>query len=298
MKNRLLEGPGRVLESIYPKFIVDLVQGNDVSRQAASVPQQQAFRERLTQEIMAQTQLRPWTMSGSLDENEILRLGLAEKLASQLDPGHLALRRITQRLSAMQQAVSRPGQIRQVDEMLAYFSQRAAAKEKALIQRGLVVQAGKHSERVFTHWRAGNFSGWSMAGRCYVALEELRWGMFGDACRLAKADVAKMLKDNLRVMAAEFLAQGIGAATATRHYYHQWLSTPSTPGLMDYKDLLGWLGDWCDAEHQPICWSVTQSWQPVALGMPRLCSAARLATAMVDEVFDDHDPIQRSGGFA
>ncbi|MGQ7176048.1 diguanylate cyclase regulator RdcB family protein, partial [Escherichia coli] len=26
---------------------------------------------------------------------------------------------------------------------------------------------------------------------------------------------------------------------------------------------------------QPVCWSVTQRWQTVALGMPRLCSARR-----------------------
>ncbi len=51
-----------------------------------SCPQQQLFRERLTQEIMAQTQLRPWAMPGVLNDNDTLRLGLAEKLASMLDP--------------------------------------------------------------------------------------------------------------------------------------------------------------------------------------------------------------------
>ncbi|PDO83856.1 diguanylate cyclase regulator RdcB family protein [Kosakonia pseudosacchari] len=292
MKNRLLDGPGRVLECIHPKFIVDLVQGVDAPRQTPIVPQQQLFRERLTQEIMAQTQLRPWAMSGVLNENDALRLGLAEKLASMLDPGYLALTRITERLAALQQAERRPanatpGAQQQYDELVEHFSQRAAWKEKALTQRGLAVQAGNHSEQVFAHWRAGNYNGWSMAGRCYIALEELRWGAFGDACRLANEGVAKMLKDNLRAMAADFLAQGINASPATRHFYHQWLATPSTPGLMDYKDLLGWLGDWCDAERHPICWSVTQSWQTVALGMPRLCSATRIATAMVDEVFGE-----------
>ncbi|SEL82133.1 YjcZ-like protein [Kosakonia sacchari] len=290
MKNQLLDGPGRVLECIHPKFIVDLVQGADAVRQSPIVPQQQLFRERLTQEIMAQTQLRPWAMSGVLNENDTLRLGLAEKLASMLDPGHLALTRITQRLSTLQQAERRPanpGSAQQYEELLGHFSQRAAWKEKALTQRGLAVQAGHHSEQVFAHWRAGNYNGWSMAGRCYVALEELRWGAFGDACRLGNEDVAQMLKDNLCAMAADFLAQGINAAPTTRHFYHQWLATPSTPGLMDYKDLLGWLGDWCDAERHPICWSVTQSWQTVALGMPRLCSASRIATAMVEEIFGE-----------
>lgn len=289
MKNQLLDGPARVLECIHPKFIVDLVQGADAARQMPDVPQQQVFRERLAQEIVAQTQLRPWAMSGMLNENDALRLGLAEKLTSMLDPGHLALTRITERLHAMQHrpASATPGAQQQYDELVKHFSQRTAFKEKALTQRGLAVQAGHHSEQVFAHWRAGSYDGWSMAGRCYIALEELRWGAFGDACRLANNDVASMLKDNLRAMAADFLAQGIHASAATRHFYHQWLATPSTPGLMDYKDLLGWLGDWSDAERHPICWSVTQSWQTVALGMPRLCSASRIATAMVDEIFDD-----------
>jgi hypothetical protein len=50
-------------------------------------PQQLQFRERLTQEIMTHTRLRPWAMAGMLNENVALRLGLAEKLAGMLDPG-------------------------------------------------------------------------------------------------------------------------------------------------------------------------------------------------------------------
>lgn len=95
-----------------------------------------------------------------------------------------------------------------------------------------------------------------------------------------------MLKDNLRSLAANYLAQGINASPTTRHFYHQWLATPVSPGLMDHKDMLGWLGDWCHADRHPVSWSVTQSWQTVALGMPRLCSAKRLADAMVGEMFD------------
>ena len=54
---------------------------------------------------------------------------------------------------------------------------------------------------------------------------------------------------------------------------------------VELKDLLSWLGDWSNSERQPITWSVTQSWQSVALGMPRICSALRLAGAMTNEVF-------------
>ena len=54
------------------------------------------------------------------------------------------------------------------------------------------MQAGDHSEQILP---AGgpDTDGWSLAGRCYIVLEELRWGAFGDACRLANADVAAML---------------------------------------------------------------------------------------------------------
>ncbi len=292
MTKNLLDGPGRTLECIHPKFMVDLVQGVDAQRHTSVGSQQQHFRERLTQEIMAQAQLRQWAMGGMFSENAVLRLGLAEKLAGMVDPGHLALTRMTQTLTMLRQQANLRNQppigvVHQYEVLSAHFHQRAQFKEKALTQRGLTVQAGVHSEQIFTRWRAGHYDGWSLAGRGYVVLEELRWGAFGDACRLANADVSAMLKDNLRSMVANYLAQGINAAPATRHFYHQWLTTPSTPGIIDHKDMLGWLGDWCDADRHPVCWSVTQSWQNVALGMPRLCSAARLAKAMVEEVFGE-----------
>jgi hypothetical protein len=66
--------------------MVDLVQG--WTRCVIPLgPQQLQFRERLTQEIMTHTRLRPWAMAGMLNENAALRLGLAEKLAGMLDPG-------------------------------------------------------------------------------------------------------------------------------------------------------------------------------------------------------------------
>lgn len=229
-------------------------------------------------------------MAGVSSEHLVMRLKLVEKLAGMIDPGHLALVRIAEGLRFLQQTehprgLSTPGLLQQINSLTDWFTQRAAYKEKALTQRGLTVQAGEHSEQIFTRWRAGTYDGWSLPGRCFVALEELRWGAFGDACRLANADVVLMLKDNLRTMAAQALADSVNAAPATRHYYHHWLSTPVVGGSGEYNDMLSWLGGWCDAQRHPVSWSVTQRWQNVALGMPRLCSAKRLADAMVEEIF-------------
>lgn len=40
---------------------------------------------------------------------------------------------------------------------------------------------GEQSEQIFTRWRAGAYNAWSLPGRCFIVLEELRWGAFGDA---------------------------------------------------------------------------------------------------------------------
>ncbi|HEB0855945.1 MULTISPECIES: diguanylate cyclase regulator RdcB family protein [Citrobacter] len=290
MTNVLLEGPGRTLECVYPKFMVDLVQGDETKRSGGFLQQQKRLRARLTQEVLSQTQLRAWVMAGVSSEHLVMRLKLVEKLAGMIDPGHLALMRIAERLLFMHQMENPRGHatqgvMLQISALSDWFTQRSAYKKKALVQRGLTVQAGEHSEQIFTRWRAGAYDGWSLPGRCFIALEELRWGAFGDACRLGNADVVSMLKDNLRTMATQALAHSVNAAPTTRHYYHQWLSTPAVGGSSEHNDMLSWLGDWCDAERHPVSWSVTQRWQNVALGMPRLCSAKRLVDAMVEEIF-------------
>ncbi|MFV2827751.1 diguanylate cyclase regulator RdcB family protein, partial [Escherichia coli] len=93
MIKTLLDGPGRVLESVHPRFLVDLAQGDDARHPQAH---QQQFRERLMQELLARVQLQAWTNGGMLNAPLSLRLTLVEKLASMLDPGHLALTQIAQ----------------------------------------------------------------------------------------------------------------------------------------------------------------------------------------------------------
>lgn len=205
-------------------------------------------------------------------------------------PGHLALTQIAQHLALLQKMDHRqhsafPELPQQIVALYEWFSARCRWKEKALTQRGLLVQSGEQSEQIFTRWRAGAYNAWSLPGRCFIVLEELRWGAFGDACRLGSPQAVALLLGDLRVKATQHLAESINAAPTTRHYYHQWFasSTVSTGG--DHADFLSWLGKWSTADKQPVCWSVTQRWRTVALGMPRLCSAQRLAGAMVEEIF-------------
>ncbi|HCP6526337.1 TPA: hypothetical protein OU267_004286 [Escherichia coli] len=140
-------------------------------------------------------------------------------------------------------------------------------------------------KKIFTRWRAGAYNAWSLPGRCFIVLEELRWGAFGDACRLGSPQAVALLLGDLLEKATQHLAESINAAPTTRHYYHQWFASSTVPTGGEHADFLSWLGKWTTADKQPVCWSVTQRWQTVALGMPRLCSAQRLAGAMLEEIF-------------
>lgn len=165
MTKTLLDGPGRVLESVYPRFLVDLAQGDD-----ARLPQahQQQFRERLMQELLSRVQLQTWTNGGMLNAPLSLRLTLVEKLASMLDrsSGTDADRAASGAAAKMdhRQHSAFPELPQQIAALYEWFSARCRWKEKALTQRGLLVQAGDQSEQIFTRWRAGAYNAWSLPG--------------------------------------------------------------------------------------------------------------------------------------
>ncbi|EFB5423368.1 TPA: dynamin family protein [Escherichia coli] len=232
----------------------------------------------------------PFSAYAAIEHIPVIEVEFVHLAGLESYPGQLTLTQIAQHLALLQKMDHRqhsafPELPQQIAALYEWFSARCRWKEKALTQRGLLVQAGEQSEQIFTRWRAGAYNAWSLPGRCFIVLEELRWGAFGDACRLGSPQAVALLLGDLRVKATQHLAESINAAPTTRHYYHQWFasSTVSTGG--DHADFLSWLGKWSTADKQPVCWSVTQRWRTVALGMPRLCSAQRLAGAMVEEIF-------------
>lgn len=75
-----------------------------------------------------------------------------------------------------------------------------------------------------------------VAERCFIVLEELRWGAFGDAFRLGSPQAVALLLGDLRVKATQHLAESINAAPTTRHYYHQWFASSTIPTGGDHAD--------------------------------------------------------------
>ncbi|WP_249535732.1 YjcZ-like family protein, partial [Escherichia coli] len=70
--------------------------------------------------------------------------------------------------------------------------------EEKLHRVDQVQRAQLHLEQIFSWWSAGRYASFSPAGRCYVALEELRWGAFGDVIRQSETGQVNQLLDIVR----------------------------------------------------------------------------------------------------
>ncbi|CCJ90039.1 Methyl-accepting chemotaxis protein [Cronobacter turicensis 564] len=261
--------------------MVDLAKGEEEERYGRSHPQHQKVRERLQKSLVP--------AGPAVAPPEMAALHRLESLSRQSPPGHLALSLTAQALVRRSQRLSEKGvsaPFAQALEVTAGHYQHSAARlEAQLRQHDLAAAAQRHVGEVMTRWKSGEFNGWSPAGRCYVALEELRWGAFGDALRLGEPDEKDALLQPVYDETTHRLAHSVNASPHTRHFYQQWLHTPPQPGLLEHKDMLCWLGAEHDGERQPVSWSVTQTWQSVSLGMPRICSARRLVNALMEEIF-------------
>lgn len=289
MSSLLLEGPVRTLECITEKFVVDFANGIDVARDPWRSQQSKNFYQRLKEEFAGQNPLRQWMHSGALQESIEVSLAWLGHLTDRLVKSHLAASQVYERISLMENASARvayysPEGRAQLVQLRQQLAQRVQQVEQQLQGIDLYRQGKVHCEQVFARWRAGHYFAFSPAGRAYVVLQELRWGVFGDALRLCRAEQAAQLLELARGLTISRLAEEVNASPRTRHFYHEWLTTPSVPGVMEHKDALAWLGNSSDSEHHPVSYSVTQTWQSIALGMPRICSAMRLGSALVDEV--------------
>ncbi len=126
----------------------------------------------------------------------------------------------------------------------------------------------------------------SPAGRCYVALEELRWGAFGDVIRQSETGQVNQLLDILRHKALTQMAQESGGSATVRLNTLDWLGGQGREQAdNEWHDAINWLGDWCSEEQHPVIWSTTQAAEHLPVRMPRLCSIERLSESMVDEIF-------------
>ena len=282
-----------VLGALPEKFVVDFANGIDISRDHIG---QQRLRsgmfDRLCDGFTGKSQRRQTEINASLTDGVAGSLAWLVELTDSLAKSNLALSRVKQRVVMLQGALTEvaqhAGDTREhLVRLELDLTRRTDLFAAELSRIDTVQRAGLHLELVLSKWESGAFARLAPAGRCYAALEELRWGAFGDLCRnMASAERTSHL-ELLRHRALSQLAADARVGGSHRLDTVAWLGTNgSGPASGELMDGLAYLGDWAGGDRAPFVYATTNLAHELPMLLPRRCSAERLSGAMVAEVFD------------
>lgn len=290
MKYFVPTGPARTLQCVGEKFSVDFAQGIGAIRQPWHSQQSKLCYENLHALHVTPEARALCAVTAEFISDLEKSLSLLGQIMTELEPDYLAMVSIGERLEQLKNAsIGMPHgyldgglQLDKLQRQIAYQQKKI---ENSIVGSDLIEFGRIQYELVLARWNNREFMPFSPAGRCYATLQDLYWGAFGRAIYFCNRAQKTRLLDELGERLIYKLAREVNASPYTRHYYHDWLATPPLPGVVEYKEVLAWLGDASDIDGQPISYSITQTWRGISLGMPRICSAQRMASALLDEVF-------------
>ena len=178
----------RVLTCLPEKFVVDFANGIDVTKDHIRVQfAQTGFAARMYEGFTGKGARRQANINASLANGLEASLVWLNDLTNSLAKSNQAISRVNARVASLQQNVAEVVHFSvETRECLAALAQeigqRCSMLEQEVGRIDFEQRAERHLRQVITKWEAGHYNGFSLAGRCYAALEELRWGDFGDFC--------------------------------------------------------------------------------------------------------------------
>ena len=296
MKNAIQEAfPGneacQILSCVPEKFVVDFANGIDVAQDHIRTQKKRTFFTRMKEGISGQSATRQHAINTSLSDGVEASLIWLTEITSSLANTNYALTQVNDRVTSLVRDTATLAHYsadtrEKLNALSLQVNQKLTQLEQQLHRVDMMQRAQLHLDQIFSNWSAGRYSALPLAGRCYVALEELRWGAFGDAIRNSDIRQVNQMIDILKNKALSQLASENKSQPNIRHSAHTWLSWNAKENqINDWSDTLNWMADWCTEDTHPVIWSTTQNYESFPLRMPHLCSAERIATSMVDELF-------------
>lgn len=285
----------RTLGCLPEKFVVDFANGIDVVRDHLRVQRTRGtIFARCYDGFTGNGARRQGEINASLADGVEASLTWLVELSASLASSNLAISRVNDRVSALKHDVANVANYsvntrRQLESLAARLDERCGALAQEVARIDFVQRVQLNLDNVFNKWRAGRYSSFSLSGRCYAALEELRWGAFGDYCRHPSATDRQHFIDDLANRAIAQLSIDSGLPSDTRlGASDHWLARPVARNLLpDAGDALAYMGDWCTPDGEPFVFATSQLPEELPMGLPRLSSAERVTEAMVYEVFGD-----------
>jgi hypothetical protein len=278
------------------KFVVDFANGIDVARDHLRVQRERTgLFARMYDGFTGQAARRQTEITASLAEGVEASLKWLCELSESLAHSHLAITQVNDRVTALTDNVTRVAHYstdtRKRLETLAHrLDARMHDMAQEIVRIDFIQKAQLNVDAIFSKWAAGHFAALSPAARCYVALEELRWGALGDYCR-SSHNTSRQCRDFLQLV-ADRATQQLAADAAVGlqspvNMIDVWLEQPvmKSNGDHDMREALVYLADGMVADAAPFVISATQHPACLPLAVPRIAQARRVAEGMLQEVF-------------
>lgn len=283
----------KTLTCIPEKFIVDFANGIDISRDHLRVQRERdGFFKRCFDGFTGNTARRQTEINASLANAVEGSLTWLTELSRGLAHSNYAIMRVNDRVTELMSHVTILANYshttrQQLNDLAQELDERLFILNKEVVDLDYKQKVIICLDQVFYKWTAGHFNAYSPAGRCYAAIEELRWGAFGDYCCNHKGSERNNFLEQAVNRATTLLAKDAEIAINSRlSVYDNWLKLPhSKDQNRDWHDALTYIADDFEIESAPLVTTITQK-LPTRLGsVPILANALRLAETMVDEVF-------------
>lgn len=280
----------KTLSCLPEKFVVDFANGIDVINDHLRVQRTRtSFGARLVDGFTGKGSRRQIEINASLADGVESSLNWLQELSQSLARSNFAIIQVKDRVAMIQESLITLANYSadtrlQIESLSTALDRRCEQIENEIARVDLVQRATIHIDQIFSRWEAGRFADFSLAGRCYAAFEELRWGAFGDLCRKGSADERASHLEIASNRAIVLLADDMNEFPNARVNVKQWLM-PSQHVNADAHDALAYIGDWASADHAPFVHAVLHDADELPLSVPRICSATRLTEALAEEVF-------------
>lgn len=283
----------QVLTCLPEKFVVDFANGIDVGRDHLRVQKDRGnFYARCYDGLTGKGAKRQAEINASLIDGVEASLNWLTDLTDSLAQSNLAIARVNDRLSDLKRDAAKIAMYSiQTRQELKDLSQRLHERcfniEAEVSRIDFVQRVQINLSDVFAKWQAGRFDSFSPAGRCFAALEELRWGAFGDYCRIHTGRERQTFVDEAVNRAIAQLRQDLRAGASERLDTHIWLNRPSNRSVLsDASEALAYLGTDYPPQHSPFVFTVARVGGAIPLEVPRIMCATRLSEALASEIFE------------
>lgn len=271
------------------KLVVDVVNGIEVANEHVRIQRQErGFAGRLIGVLSGKDVQRQAEVNASQNEAIAATFTMLTDLCGAVVKGNRAIVQVNERVDHLSEHLKKLAihsmEIKhQIEELDCIRQNQIYLLQADVKELRLEVKARTQMNLVLSKWDIGLWDSLSLSARCYLVLEELRWGDFGDFLKYGDQSAIDSLVSTLKNMLIARLQKDMDCTRDDRIDTRLWLSP--TESSNEFFEALQYTGDWSNALANPYSFSISQLVDELPERMPRLLSAERLVKQVSKEVF-------------